>query len=54
MASAAHTKEWVVYLLGGKRAGGLNGRLLKRRDFGGPIALFRLSERIVNYLTEVR
>ena len=29
---------------------GLNGRLLKRLDFGGPIALFRLSERIVEYL----
>jgi hypothetical protein len=31
---------------------GLNGQLLKRHDFGGPIALFRLSERIVSYLTE--
>jgi hypothetical protein len=33
---------------------GLNGQLLKRHDFGGPIALFRLSERIVNYLTARR
>jgi hypothetical protein len=31
---------------------GLNGQLLKRHDFGGPIALFRLSERIVSYFTE--
>jgi len=31
---------------------GLNGRLLKRLDFGGPIALFRLSERIVGYLAQ--
>jgi len=29
---------------------GLNGRLLKRLDFGGPIALLRLSERVVEYL----
>jgi hypothetical protein len=29
---------------------GLNRRHLKRLDFGGPIALFRLSERIVDYL----
>lgn len=33
---------------------GLNGRLLKRLDFGGPIALFRLSERILKYLSERR
>jgi hypothetical protein len=32
---------------------GLNGRQLKRLDFGGPIALFRLSERIVDYLKAV-
>jgi len=30
----------------------LNGKLLKRLDFGGPIALFRLSERVVNYLAK--
>jgi hypothetical protein len=29
---------------------GLNGKHLKRLDFGGPIALFRLSERVVSYL----
>lgn len=29
---------------------GLNGKHLKRLDFGGPIALFRLSERIASYL----
>jgi len=26
---------------------GLNGQLLKRFDFGGPIALFRLSEKLL-------
>jgi hypothetical protein len=31
---------------------GLNGKLLKRLDFGGPIALFRLSERVVKYLAK--
>jgi hypothetical protein len=31
---------------------GLNGKLLNRHDFGGPIALLRLSERIVTYLAE--
>lgn len=30
----------------------LNGRPLKRLDFGGPIALFRLSERVVEYLQQ--
>jgi hypothetical protein len=31
---------------------GLNGQLLKRLDFGGPIALFRLSERVAEYLRQ--
>jgi hypothetical protein len=31
---------------------GLNGKHLKRLDFGGSIALFRLSERVVGYLTK--
>ena len=30
---------------------GLNGKLLKRSDFGGPIALFRLSEKLLPLLS---